>query len=222
MNKLPDFSEIWQQTLGWQPDQGQKHLFQQLYAQVLQGNRQLNLTRITSPRDFWEKHLWDSLVGVTSDLISWQEPKKVIDIGTGAGFPGIPVAIAVSPWEVTLLDSTHKKITFLNYLCNELGLENVKTIATRAEALKKDIQYNQFYDLALVRAVGSVSVCAEYALPLIKTGGIAVLYRGHWTEQENKELEVAISHLGAKLAQVKQLTTPLSQSTRHYLYLCKT
>ena len=185
MDNLPDLSSIWQQTLGWEPNPEEQAQFQQLYQKILQGNRELNLTRITSPRDFWEKHLWDSLAGIISELVPRDESYRAIDIGTGAGFPGIPIAIAFPHWHVTLLDSTRKKVAFLNHLYTSLALNNIETLAARAEELHKDTQHQNAYNLALVRAVGSASVCAEYALPLIKVGGLAILYRGHWSESED-------------------------------------
>ena len=112
---LPKLEEVWQPTLQWQPDFEQQQQFQQLYEEILAGNRQLNLTRITAPEEFWEKHLWDSLaamkwLGKIVEIEKTKSPQQVIDIGTGAGFPGIPVAIAFPLSQVTLLDATRKKL----------------------------------------------------------------------------------------------------------------
>ncbi len=222
---LPNLAEIWQKTLGWEPDELQQQQFQQLYEGILLGNRQLNLTRITAPKDFWEKHLWDSLVGIKYlDFLDCREKKKslkAIDIGTGAGFPGIPVAIAFPAWTVTLLDATRKKINFLQELVAAVGIENVKTISRRAEAIGREKLHRETYDLALLRAVGAVSVCAEYALPLIKIDGLAILYRGRWSEEDNLALESAASKLGGKIEFIEELKTPLTESIRHCVYLRK-
>lgn len=226
---LPENSDIWQQTLTWQPTAEQQHQFQQLYELIVEGNRQLNLTRITEPVEFWEKHLWDSLRGIAPFLGKIETPNhpspithhQVIDIGTGAGFPGVPVAIAQPQWNVTLLDSTRKKIAFLESLLAQLGMQNATTLVGRAEELGHQPQYRESYDMAFVRAVGSASVCAEYALPLLKSGGLAILYRGRWTEEEAADLQSTISKLGGKLEAVEAFTTPLSQSERHCLYLRK-
>ena len=113
-NMLPQMNEIWSQTLNWQPQETQEQLFQQVYEGVIAGNRQQNLTRITSPEDFWEKHLWDSLSGIVGlDKEILNHKLQIIDVGTGAGFPGIPLAIAFPHWQITLLDSTLKKSPLL-------------------------------------------------------------------------------------------------------------
>ncbi len=216
---LPEMVEVWQQTLKWQPDEKQQQIFQRLYEEILLGNRQLNLTRITQPEEFWEKHLWDSLRGIVPLLQSMNSNQTIIDIGTGAGFPGLPVAIALPQSSVTLLDSTRKKINFLEQLITQLELKNVKTLIGRAEVIGKQFQHRKTYDIALIRAVGSASVCAEYALPLLKTGGLAILYRGHWTDEDTQVLKPVIEQLGAVIESIEQFTTPLSSSVRHCLYL---
>ena len=290
---LPTLMEVWESTLGWQPSNAQQQQFQQLYAGILEGNQRLNLTRITEPTEFWEKHLWDSLSGLvpflgepdrrikrwdiacepsvanqdadapvpegqiaeeqvpglgasTPDLRAASEgqpvplrsdglaaeqisalghlparPFTVIDIGTGAGFPGIPVAIAFQDATVTLLDSTRKKIAFIDELLAALNLPNAKTLVERVEQIGQQRHHREAYDIALLRAVAPATVCAEYALPLLKVNGLAILYRGQWTADEAEALESAIAQLGGTLEQVAQFTTPLSHSTRHCLYLRK-
>ena len=222
INQLPQMSSIWQQTLNWQPDSHQEQLFQQVYQEILTGNKIQNLTRITAPDDFWEKHLWDSLSGIVGlspeDL---QTKQEVIDIGTGAGFPGIPLAIAFPHWKITLLDSTRKKITFVNETIAKLGLNNATGIIARAEALGRIPGDRQSYDLATVRAVSKASVCAEYALPLVKIGGLVILYRGHWSHEDTVGLRSAAGKLGSKIELIHPWETPLSQGVRHCIYLRK-
>lgn len=218
---LPTMLELWQQTLNWQPTTLQQCQFQQLYELILAGNRQLNLTRIAEPLEFWEKHLWDSLRGIGLLLQSPETKQQAIDIGTGAGFPGIPVAIALSHSSMTLLDSTRKKMAFLQTLIAQIGIQNAITVTNRAEVLGQQFQHRQSYDIALVRAVGPVSVCAEYALPFLKIGGLAVLYRGHWTGSEAETLKSAVEQLGGIVESIEEFTTPISHSMRHCLYLRK-
>ena len=146
---------------------------------------------------------------------------EIVDIGSGAGFPGIPTAIALPDSQVTLLDSTRKKIAFLDSLIAELGIGNVNTVTGRAEVVGKESQHQQAYDLALIRAVGSASVCAEYALPFLKSGGLAVLYRGNWTTEEAETLQNTVKRLGGAIEKVEEFTTPLSNSIRHCVYIRK-
>ena len=222
-NLLPEMAEIWQQTLNWQPTLQQQAQFQKLYELILEGNRQQNLTRIVEPQEFWEKHLWDSLRGIASLLsvnFSSASP-ALIDIGTGAGFPGVPVTITVPNCTITLVDSTRKKITFLDNILSELALSNAKTLVGRAEEIGQHPQHRRAYNIALIRAVGAASVCAEYTLPLLKQGGLAIIYRGNWTEDETAALQNAVNQLGGVIESIEQFTTPLSHSIRHCVYLRK-
>ncbi|CAA9345901.1 16S rRNA (guanine(527)-N(7))-methyltransferase, partial [uncultured Microcoleus sp.] len=160
MPVLPQMNELWQETLNWQPDESQQQQFQRLYELIVEGNRSLNLTRITEPIEFWEKHLWDSLRGIARLLpannsagenrkLPAESVQKVIDIGTGGGFPGLPIAIALPQLSVTLLDSTRKKITFLETVLPSLGIENAATLLGRADEIARGPQHKQAYDLAL-------------------------------------------------------------------------
>lgn len=223
---LPDLSELWQQTLGWLPTAEQQIQFQQLYGQVLEGNRQFNLTRITEPSEFWEKHLWDSLQGIRRFLGEPNEFKpdtslRVIDIGTGAGFPGLPIAIVRPTWTLTLLDSTRKKLRFVDQVIESLSLPNVRTLVDRVEEIGQQPRHRQRYDIALIRAVAVAPVCAEYALPLLTVGGVAVLYRGQWTDEETAALESIAAVLGGEIEAIEAVKTPLTQGDRHCLYLRK-
>ncbi|ACK69334.1 methyltransferase GidB [Gloeothece citriformis PCC 7424] len=220
LDQLPQFLELWQDTLHWQPTPEQQVKFQRLYEEILLGNRQLNLTRITESSEFWEKHLWDSLSGIIPLGLRDQE-LSVIDIGTGAGFPGLPVAISYPNWRVTLLDSVQKKLLFLKSLLPKLEIKNTTVLIGRVEAIAQDKTYRETFDLALIRAVASASVCAEYGLPLLKLGGRVILYRGHWSEEENLSLDSAVRQLGGKIEEINKLTTPLSESSRHCIYIRK-
>ncbi|MFM6108955.1 MAG: 16S rRNA (guanine(527)-N(7))-methyltransferase RsmG [Sphaerospermopsis kisseleviana] len=221
---LPEMVKVWQETLNWQPTNDQQNKLQKLYELVIEANHSVNLTRITEPSEFWEKHLWDSLRGVAPKqhfIDSLHPGASVIDIGTGAGFPGLPIAIIFPNSQVTLLDSTRKKINFIDSVLTDLPLINAKTIVGRVEEIGQEGKHRENYDLAVIRAVGSVSACAEYSLPLVKKGGLAVIYRGSWTKEENQSLENAVHHLGGEVELIDEFTTPLSNSIRHCLYLRK-
>jgi 16S rRNA (guanine527-N7)-methyltransferase len=220
VTSLPNLDELWQQTTNWSPNQEQQLQFQALYTAVVTANQQLNLTRITDPEEFWEKHLWDSVRGVGS-LINNTNPLNLIDIGTGAGFPGLPLAIARSDWQATLVDSTTKKIGFIQSIAPTLGLDRTQSIVSRIEDLGQDKQHRDRYDLALIRAVANPNVCAEYALPLVKIGGTVILYRGNWTEEEATSLELAVAKLGGEIVNVDRFTTPISNSIRHCISIGK-
>jgi 16S rRNA (guanine527-N7)-methyltransferase len=221
---LPSYTEHWRATLHWQPSDTQQQQFQQLYAAVLEANQHTNLTRITSPEDFWEKHLWDSLQGVAAYLTTSLPSDlslQVIDIGTGGGFPGLPVAITFPQWSVTLMDATRKKIAVLETVGQALKLSNVSYLPERAEHVGHQPVHRETYDLALLRAVGPVNTCAEYALPLLKLSGQAILYRGQWSTAEETSLTAILPRLGGQLQEVQPLTTPLTQSIRHNVILTK-
>ena len=229
LTALSSESELWLQTLSWCPNSVQQQQFQQLYQEILEGNQQLNLTRITEVPEFLEKHLWDSLRGI----LPWlnppdaeslaeplAEPLSLIDVGTGAGFPGVPIAIACPDWRVTLLDSTRKKVAFLESLATALNLP-LHSLVGRAEEIGQTAQYRETFDFATIRAVAAPSICAEYTLPLLKLGGMAVLYRGQWLAEETAALEPAVMQLGGVIERIESFTTPFSQSIRHCLYLQK-
>ncbi len=228
-SSLPISEELWQSTLHWVPSATQQEVFRHLFAGILAGNQQMNLTRITEPGEFWEKHLWDSLNGLApwlsptlrTEALEISATARVIDIGTGAGFPGLPAAIAFPDWQITLLDATQKKVRFLADLASSLGLDSVRAIRDRAEFLAHQLSHRELYDLALLRAVGAAATCAEYALPLLKVGGVAVLYRGQWTDADTTQLEPVVRQLGGQILQVIPSTTPLTQGCRHCIYLKK-
>ncbi|MDB9496166.1 16S rRNA (guanine(527)-N(7))-methyltransferase RsmG [Spirulina major CS-329] len=219
----PESLTLWQASLQWQPTAAQHQQLEHLYQVIWLGNRHVNLTSLLTPETFWEKHLWDSVAGLLP-LQAWgwtERPQRVIDIGTGGGFPGLPVAILYPQHRVTLLDSTQKKVQFLGDAIATLGLNNAESITGRAEAVAHAPSRREQYDVALIRAVAAPPVCVEYALPFLAVGGIAVLYQGHWTEADSDRIHRAAAQVGGELLHIEALTTPLSQGDRHCIYLKK-
>jgi 16S rRNA (guanine527-N7)-methyltransferase len=233
--QLPLMLEEWQSTTGWQPGATQLLQFQNFFDLVCLANKSLNLTRILEPVDFWEKHLWDSLQPVLTKpeltkleltKLELTEPElqgtyKVIDLGTGGGFPGLPIAIAYPDWAVTVMDSTAKKISFIESGLATLELTNVRTVVDRTESLARNPLHRDVYQLATIRAVAEAAVCAEYAVPFLAIGGTAILYRGRWSEEETVTLTSAVEQLGAKITEISAYKTPLSQGERHCIYIQK-
>lgn len=216
--KLPEYEQLWQSTTNWLPTEQQRQLWQKFYEEILSTNQYLNLTRITNPEDFWEKNIWDSIAPILEyDLNN----KKVIDIGTGAGLPGIPLAIIFPSAEFFLMDSTAKKINFIDNTAQKLDLKNVKTIIDRSEVIGHNSQYREQFDFAVIRAVAETSVCLEYSLPLLKISGKAVLYRGEWDQETEKIIDRVVDLLGGKINKIIHKNTPINNCTRNCLYVEK-
>ena len=219
--QLPILLDQWQQTVNWQPTDQQLQKFQQFYDLINVANHSLNLTRILEPEAFWEKHLWDSLQPIVATDLASNLSGAVIDLGTGGGFPGIPIAMCRPDWSVTVVDSTAKKINFIQSSLATLQLSNVQTVIGRAETLNQDRTYRQQYQLVTLRAVANAAVCAGYALPFLAVGGVAILYRGQWSTQEQVDLGQAAKRWGGEIVEVKEFQTPLTLGVRHCVYLRK-
>ncbi|MBU0579541.1 MAG: 16S rRNA (guanine(527)-N(7))-methyltransferase RsmG [Candidatus Margulisbacteria bacterium] len=176
------------------------------YLQLLQtASKKINLTKITKSEDIIEKHFLDSLAILKMLPAEYFQGKiKVIDLGSGAGFPGVPIKIIFPKIELALVDSVRKKVFFLEELVKEIELEDTRCIAERAEILGKDPSMRNTYDLALARAVSKTSVLTEYLLPFLKMGGQAVLYKGINPEEEIMQAKKAIDILGGELIKIEK------------------
>lgn len=163
-------------------------------------NEKINLTAITEDEQIIKKHFIDCIKAFY--LSQFKEVKSVIDVGTGAGFPGLPIAIMRDDIEVTLLDSLNKRVNFLNEVKNSLELKNVKTIHSRAEDGARQKQLRENFDIATSRAVANMCVLSELCMPYVKVGGYFIALKGPAIEDELKDAQNAIATLGGKLLKV--------------------
>jgi len=181
--------------------------FELYYQKLIEWNEKINLTTIVGYQEAQVKHFLDS-ISVISALTREEMDKadfSIIDIGTGAGFPGLPLKILLAEPRLVLVDSTAKKVAFLRCVTRELGLDNVEIVCGRAEEIAHLPLYRQRFDLALSRAVASLPVLAELALPFCRIGGKFVAQKKGEVEQEMKKAVKAIETLGGKLGQVKRI-----------------
>lgn len=167
---------------------------------ILEWNEKINLTAIIEENEFVVKHFIDSLT--VDSLI--KDANRVLDIGTGAGFPGIPLKIYNPDSEFTLIDSVNKKITVLNDVIEKLNLEDIEALHIRAEELAKDLEYREQFDIVTTRAVSNISTIAEYMLPFVKIGGKAICMKGPNVEQELEEGKKAIKLLGGEIERTEK------------------
>jgi len=167
---------------------------------ILDWNTKINVTAIKNEQEFIVKHYVDSLS--INDFI--KNANRVLDIGTGAGFPGIPLKIYNPDIQFTLIDSVNKKITVLNDVIEKLNLEKIEALHVRAEDLAQDLNYREKFDVVTTRAVSNLSTIAEYMLPFVKIGGQAICMKGPNVEQELNDAQNAIKLLGGEIEKVEK------------------
>ncbi len=184
---------------------------------LLEWNEKINLTAITNKEDIILKHFIDSLT--ISKYID--KNSKLIDVGTGAGFPGIPIKIYRDDLEITLLDSLNKRVNFLNEVIKELKLENIVAIHGRAEEIGRNKKYREYFDVATSRAVANLSTLSEYLVPFVKEDGIIISMKGDNIEEEQEEAKRAIKVLGANIKKIDKFELPKSDIKRSLVILKK-
>lgn len=179
---------------------------------LIEWNNKINLTAITEPKEIILKHFVDC-----ATINKFIDENKVLDIGTGAGFPGIPLKIINEDLEITLADSLNKRIKFLDIVIETIELNKIETIHARAEELAKNKKYRQSYDIVVSRAVAALNVLLEYTTPFIKVGGKVICMKGNNVEEEIKESKNAIKILGTKMLPVEKVVLPDTEITRNII-----
>ncbi|WP_027882341.1 16S rRNA (guanine(527)-N(7))-methyltransferase RsmG [Meiothermus rufus] len=193
--------------------------FQLLYRRLLEANRATNLTAIRDEKGIILKHFVDSLSCLKGDGL--EGSLRAIDVGTGAGFPGLPIKIVRPALHLTFLDATQKKIAFVEAVCQELGLAPVRCIWGRAEELGQHPDHREAYDRVLSRAVGSLSVLSELCLPLLKPGGVMIAQKGPGVEAELEHAQAAIGLLGGRVREVITFELPALREHRSLVIIEK-
>lgn len=194
--------------LNMELSQEQQNQFIKYKRLLKEWNEKINITAITDDVEIDIKHFLDSLTPIATKLFDGR--KKIIDIGTGGGFPGLPLKIFNKELQVTLLDSLNKRVTFLNEVIKELGLNNIEAIHGRAEELGRTEIYREQYDICVSRAVASLNTLSEYCMPFVKVGGYFISMKGEDVENELKESEKGIETLGGRIIKKQLVKVPKS------------
>lgn len=207
------------ERLGLDLDGNQLDLFSRYHSLLVEGNQKMNLTAITEEREVYIKHFFDSLTLV--ERLPFSEVESIIDVGTGAGFPGIPLKIAYPHLRLVLLDSLKKRVTFLTETSEQLGLRGVECVHGRAEEGARNPVFRESFDLATARAVARLNVLAEYCLPFVRVGGWFVAMKGAEVKEEVAEAGPGVKKLGGKSPEPVPLSLPDGMGERHLVWIRK-
>ncbi|RFZ76682.1 16S rRNA (guanine(527)-N(7))-methyltransferase RsmG [Lacrimispora amygdalina] len=196
--------------------------FYKYFELLVEWNKVMNLTAITEMDEVITKHFVDSLslIKIVNDLDT--KSYNIIDVGTGAGFPGIPLKIAFPQLNITLMDSLNKRINFLNEIIEKLGLEDICAIHGRAEDLGRDVKHREQYDLCVSRAVANLSILSEYCMPFVKVGGCFIPYKSGKIDEELTEAKHAVFLLSGKIEKTERFLLPGTEAERSLIQVVKT
>ncbi len=191
----------------------------QYYDQLVQQNKVMNLTAITDEVEFVQKHIIDSIA--SAQFVDYTKINTIIDVGTGAGLPGIPLKILFPHLKITLMDSLNKRIVFLEALAKELHMEDITIIHSRAEELGQDNEHREAYDCCVSRAVSQLNILSEYCIPFVKQEGQFIAYKSTNTEQEIDDAKYAIETLGCKIKSIEDMDLYEGQMPRRFVIIKK-
>lgn len=222
--------------IGIEPSELMVSQLRKYYEMIIEKNKVMNLTAITDEKEFVYKHFVDSLSMMTETGLSKADeaakatalkacsentPCRMIDVGTGAGFPGLVLKIVYPQIDMTLFDSLKKRLTFLDEVIDELGLTGVRTLHGRAEDIGHDKLHRGVYDIVTARAVANLSTLSEYCLPLVKKGGMFVAYKSAQAGEEAESAKKAVELLGGKVTDIREFTLPGTDYQRALVYVEK-
>lgn len=191
-----------------------------LYSELLkEWNKKINITSIEDDEEIYLKHFIDSVLLLING--NYNESKNIIDVGTGGGFPGIPLKIVNDNYKITLLDSLRKRIDFLQEVVKTLNLKDVKLIHGRAEDYGRNNEYREKYDICVSRAVAPLNVLSEYCIPFVKVGGFFAAYKSDNISQEILNSDNAIKKLGGKIKEIKEIYLPGTEILRKIVIIEK-
>ena len=216
---MVDFLKEYIQKIGIELSQDKIYKLIKYYELLVEKNKVMNLTAITEYKDVVIKHFADSLSIIKA--VNMSEVTNIIDIGTGAGFPGMVLKIVFPDVKITLLDSLNKRVNFLNEVITELHLKDINAIHGRAEDYAHNDIYREKYDLCVSRAVANLSTLSEYCIPYVKVGGKFVSYKAGECEEEINNAKKAVNMLGGKIEETVDFILPETDISRTFVVIDK-